>query len=97
MNKDIVFNLLNNSKKPLSAYEILHHLRNKGFKAPMSIYRALDILINAGNVHKIDNEKKYVACNHHHKNESLIFTTCKKCKVIVEHHSEKINNFIKQF
>ena len=95
MNKDIVFKFLSNSKKSFSAYEILHHLRNSGFKAPMTIYRALDTLIDEGIVHKINNEKKYVVCSHNHRNKNFIFATCKNCKAVIEHHSRNLNKLIK--
>ena len=94
MNKDIVFQYLNKCKKPLSAYEILHNLRKKRFKAPMSIYRALNILIDEGKVHKVNNEKKYVVCNHKHKDNYLILSACKKCRDVFEYQSDKINQFI---
>ncbi len=96
MNKDTIFQFLNKSKKPISAYEILDNLRDKGFKAPISIYRALDILIDEGKVHKINNEKKYVVCNYKHKDDNLIFSVCKKCKVVIEYQSENINKLIAQ-
>ena len=95
MNKDTIFQFLNKSKKPISAYEILDNLRDKGFKAPISIYRALDTLISEGKVHKINNEKKYVVCNHNHKNKNFIFATCKNCKAVIEHHSKNLNKLIK--
>ena len=96
MNKDTIFQFLNKIKKPISAYEILDNLRDKGFKAPMSIYRALDTLMAEGKVHKINKEKKYVVCNHRHKDDNLIFSACKKCKVVIEYQSDNINKFITQ-
>jgi Fur family zinc uptake transcriptional regulator len=40
-----VLALLQKSKQPLSAYEILDKLRGAGFKAPPTVYRALDTLV----------------------------------------------------
>ncbi|KEG20347.1 hypothetical protein H710_00424 [Bartonella bacilliformis Ver097] len=44
-NQMLVFNLLQTEKAPLSAYEILDRLREKGLRAPLQVYRALEQLI----------------------------------------------------
>ena len=41
----LVLKLLENHKKPLSAYKILDSLREHGFNAPLQVYRALNLLI----------------------------------------------------
>jgi len=42
-NQTLVFDVLSHSDGPLSAYTILDKLRDHGFRAPLQVYRALDI------------------------------------------------------
>ena len=95
MNKDKVLNYLKKHKKPMSAYQVLDGLRNSGFKAPISVYRALDKLIEDNQVHKV-NIKSCVVCNHQHNDKNIIFNICKKCKRVFEGHSKKFDKLIQQ-
>ena len=47
-NQTAVLETLSKSDKPLSAYEILNfeNIRDSGIKAPLTVYRALDKLID---------------------------------------------------
>ena len=42
------------SQRPLSAYDLLDRLRPTGVAAPLTVYRALDKLMRAGKVHRIE-------------------------------------------
>ena len=44
-NQSLVFDALSQAGAPLSAYGILDLLRDKGFRAPLQVYRALDKLV----------------------------------------------------
>ena len=82
----LVMDLLKNTKGPLSAYDILDKLHNFGFRAPLQVYRALDILIELGLVHRLETLNAFVACQH--KNcesnykKTTMFTICEMLSLI---------------
>ena len=53
-NEKLVWDVLAVSKEPLKAYEILDTLKERGVRAPMTVYRALDGLEAKGHIHKLD-------------------------------------------
>ena len=88
-NQSLVFKELTKSKEPLSAYKILHKLREYGFRAPLQVYRALDKLVEYGMVHKLESLNAFVACQHKNCNEeknkkTLIFIICDICSNVKE-------------
>ena len=58
------------SHVPASAYDILDRLnrvrkeRDETMLAPVSIYRALEFLMDNGIIHRIESRNAYVACTH---------------------------------
>ena len=62
-NQSLVMEVLSDSKSPVSAYSILEKLRDKGFRAPLQVYRALDKLVASGMAHRIESVNAFVACN----------------------------------
>ena len=52
-NQKIVLDYIQKCKKPVKAYSILDNVSKKGLKAPPQVYRALDKLIEIGEVHKL--------------------------------------------
>ena len=61
-NQRIVLDIVEKAKGPLKAYSILFNVQKKGINAPQQIYRALDKLIEAGKIHKIESKNAFVAC-----------------------------------
>ena len=60
-----VLELLAQEHRAMGAYELLDQLREEGLGSqPPVIYRALDFLVQAGFVHKIERLNAYVACSH---------------------------------
>ena len=79
--------------RPLSAYALLDHLRPTGVAAPLTIYRALDKLIETGQVHRIETLNAFVACKsgahhahtHDHAHDhTVVFTICETCGAVDE-------------
>ena len=62
-NQKIVLDFIQKSNKPVKAYSILSNVSKKGLKAPPQVYRALEKLIEVGEVHKIESLNSFVACN----------------------------------
>ena len=63
-NQSLVFDVLTRAEQPISAYTILDRLREHGFRAPLQVYRALDKLLEAGLVHRLESLNAFVACAH---------------------------------
>ncbi|KZY67070.1 MULTISPECIES: Fur family transcriptional regulator [unclassified Oleiphilus] len=84
-----VLSALIESKKALSAYELVDYLKDE-FKAPlpaMSVYRILDFLQTEQLVHKLDIANKYVACAHitcGHDHGTPQFLICNNCNSVTE-------------
>ena len=79
-NKELVFNIIKKSPKHLTAYEILDKLQKVKKTHPMTVYRALANLIEEERIHKSNQTKTFMLCNHSHsKNHSTAIAICKKC------------------
>jgi Fur family zinc uptake transcriptional regulator len=77
------------SKKALSAYELIDYCREElGQQLPaMSIYRILEFLEGEDLVHRLHLAKKYVACSHitcDHQHEVPQFLICNNCHTVEE-------------
>lgn len=85
-NQEIVVNALRDADQPLSAYQILdlEAVCTKGLKAPLTIYRALDKLIELGHVHRIESLNAFVACDHGPHAEPAAFMICRDCRSTIE-------------
>lgn len=80
-----VLALVWDSHRPIGAYEILGRLGDEGrTAAPPTVYRALDFLIEAGLVHRLDSLNAFIGCpdpDHVHTGQFLI---CRECRTVVE-------------
>lgn len=85
-NQSLVFGALSRAEGPLSAYTILDQLRDDGFRAPLQVYRALDKLVEAGMVHRLESLNAFVACRHPgcDSHETIAFTICEACGKVTE-------------
>ena len=85
-NQGVVLDALRECAAPMSAYQILdvEAVRAKGLKAPPTIYRALDKLIEVGLVHRIESLNAFISCCQDHHTEPPAFMICQDCKHIIE-------------
>jgi len=85
-NQSQVLERLEASTGPLSAYTLLDQLRDKGFRAPLQVYRALDALIKGGLVHRLESLNAFVACTEHHDHThaTTAFAICDTCGQVAE-------------
>ena len=76
-----VLNTLVSAHRPFGAYEIMDRLAEQGPRpAPITVYRALDFLLDAGLVHRIASRNAFIACiRDHDAAESVIFLICENC------------------
>ena len=81
--------------KPVGAYDVLDALAEAGRRAaPPTVYRALDFLMEAGLVHRLDSLNAYIGCPdpaHAHSGQFLI---CRECHGVIELDASAINNRI---
>lgn len=78
---------LSSSKKPLSAYDLLHvlqHGETTKFKAPVQVYRALERLMKQGEVHKVATLNAFVPCRCAHHGTPPGFLVCTDCGTVSE-------------
>jgi Fur family zinc uptake transcriptional regulator len=88
-----VLELLSESHRAMGAYELLDRLRAEGLGSqPPVVYRALDFLMEAGFVHKLERLNAYVACCHpgHEPGHEpggghgACFLICARCRKVAE-------------
>ena len=83
-NQALVLKALSNASQPLGAYAILDKLRSHGFKAPLTVYRALEQLAGQGLVHKIESLNSWTTCCGEHQANPPVFESCNDCGNVTE-------------
>ncbi|HYH17341.1 MAG TPA: Fur family transcriptional regulator [Azospirillum sp.] len=81
-----VLELVWTSHKPRGAYAILDDLSQQGGKpaAPLTVYRALEFLVEQGLVHRIESLNAYVGCTTPGGAHTGQFLVCEGCGTAVE-------------
>ena len=96
-NTEIVLNIIKQSSQPLTAYAILELCKKKKKVQAMTIYRALNYLMEQGVIHKSNQHKTFLLCNHdHNKAHNPAIAICKKCGDSEELKSELFTNLLKK-
>lgn len=74
------------SHRPLGAYEIIDELAKQIARpAPITVYRALDFLMENGLVHRIESRNAFLACAHDHADTAMVaFLICDSCGSVGE-------------
>ena len=87
-----VLEALLSDHRPVGAYEIMDRLAAHGPRpAPITVYRALDFLLQAGLVHRIASRNAFVACiRNHAAGDSVMFLICERCGMVGEANSESV-------
>jgi Fur family transcriptional regulator, zinc uptake regulator len=90
-----VLEVLATSHNPLGAYEIMDRLAASAPRAsargsargpaPITVYRALDFLMENGLVHRIASRNAFLACVHNHASGAVVaFLICEHCGAVGE-------------
>jgi Fur family transcriptional regulator, zinc uptake regulator len=82
-----ILEILAREGRPLGAYELIDRVANVTGKrpAPISIYRALDFLLENSLIHRLASRNAYLACGHGHAaREPIVFLICDVCGEVVE-------------
>lgn len=90
-----VLELVWDSHTPVKAYELLERLsKERQRAAPPTVYRALDFLLEAGLIHRIESLNAFVGCGapaHGHTGQFLI---CTDCGTVAELDDHKLSGMI---
>ena len=79
--------------RPASAYDLIDALAAGGDKrhAPVTIYRALDFLLDNGFAHRLESRNAFIACPFTHApGEPVVFLICERCGGVDEAVSEEL-------
>src|SRR5436305_61729 len=81
-----VLGALLSSHRPLGAYEVIEELaRSMPRPAPITVYRALEFLMENGLVHRIESRNAFLACAHDHDAAAMVaFLICARCGSVGE-------------
>ena len=92
-----VLQLVWNSHKPVGAYDILDSLNRAGGKvAPPTVYRALDFLIEADLVHRLDSLNAFVGCPDPRNPHTGQFLICRECRSVAELDDSDIDEMVRR-
>jgi Fur family transcriptional regulator, zinc uptake regulator len=74
------------SHQPLGAYDLMERLAGRGPRpAPITVYRALEFLVENAFVHRIESRNAFIACiNNHGSGIPVVFLICERCGVVGE-------------
>jgi Fur family zinc uptake transcriptional regulator len=89
-----VLTILASDHRPLGAYEIMDRLAQQGPRpAPITVYRALDFLIENGLAHRLASRNAFLACLHNHPaGDSVMFLICERCGAVGESSSQPVKD-----
>lgn len=88
-----ILDLLCAAGRPLGAYEMIDRLGDSQGRrpAPISVYRALDYLLENGLVHRLATRNAYLACAHRHdQGDPVVFLICEGCNKAEEVTSARV-------
>ena len=89
----LVFEEIAASHTAIGAYDVLDRLARKSQSrlAPISVYRAIDALLEAGVVHRLESRNAFFACHARHLPDSrTIVLACDACDSVLECPGEPI-------
>ncbi len=80
-----VLEIVAESHSAIGAYDIIDRLAERERRpAPVTVYRALDFLIDQGLVHRLASVNAYVACARPSDDHGAQFLICKRCRTVAE-------------
>jgi Fur family zinc uptake transcriptional regulator len=80
-----VLELVSERHAPVGAYDILGALKkSEGALAPPTVYRALEFLLDAGLIHRIDTLNAFISCESPEDMHTGQFLVCRSCSRVTE-------------
>jgi Fur family zinc uptake transcriptional regulator len=82
--RQAVFREIASSHRAIGAYEVLEAIAQKGERlAPISVYRAIDALVEVGLVHRFESRNAFFACHTGHEGRQMVLA-CDVCGRVAE-------------
>lgn len=92
-----VLELVWGSHNPIGAYDVLQKLQESGHKpAPPTAYRALDFLVSANLIHRIESLNAFIGCPSSGTAHQCQFYICSKCGHIAELNNRDVAKALSQ-
>jgi Fur family transcriptional regulator, zinc uptake regulator len=92
-----VFELLCGHDRPVGAYELLDELKMlRPRAAPVTVYRALDFLLEAGLAHRINALNAFTACRGSDQAHAGLMLICSKCSNVIELEDRRVERSIQR-
>jgi Fur family zinc uptake transcriptional regulator len=92
-----VLRLVWSSHKPIGAYDILDRMNQDGHRAaPPTVYRALEFLIEADLVHRLDSLNAFIGCADPDVPHTGQFLICGECRTVTELDDRAISGLIEK-
>lgn len=83
--------------EPVKAYDILDELKDAGARAaPPTVYRALDFLLSACLIHRIDSLNAFVGCPVASGEHSAQLLVCSRCETVTEINDDAIRGVMER-
>jgi Fur family zinc uptake transcriptional regulator len=90
-----VLQILAESHAAIGAYEIIDRMAGEGRRpVPITVYRALDFLMENGLVHRLASLNAFIACAHPQHQGGAQFLICHRCQTIGELNSDAVGEAI---
>lgn len=90
-----VLEIVADSHAAVGAYDVMDRLATDGKRpAPITVYRALDFLMEQGLVHRLASLNAYVACPNPGSRHGAQFLICKRCGTIGELNDDSVDRAI---
>ncbi len=81
---------------PIGAYDVLQKLQQAGHKpAPPTAYRALEFLVSAKLIHRIESLNSYIGCPSPNANHQCQFYICTECEDIAEVNNTAVSDALR--
>src|SRR5215211_5946137 len=75
---------MRSATRPLSAYQVLGQIAGSRIKAPTQVYRALEGLLSAKLIHRVETLNAYLCCDRAPHNHDIAFAICDTCGSVKE-------------
>ena len=92
-----VLTLIWGSHKAVKAYELLDQLKSTQTTAkPITVYRALDFLIEQGLIHRVESLNAFIGCSCPGKQHEQLLLICNQCNEVEERSAAEVMQVLSQ-
>ena len=96
-NRLLVLDILLESDKPISAYDINSIIRDRGKNLNISsVYRVIEFWVRLNVIHKISYLNKYMLCDNTDEKHTHITNICTSCLTVIETCNESMGLDLKE-